>query len=242
MDRGSLELLLGQGLSVENIAKRFGKHPSTVSYWMAKHGLTAVNRDKHSARGGIERERLEPLVEAGMTIAQIALELGRSKGTVRHWLRRHGLRTNNTRGPRHPADTRQAKEAGLAMATLRCLHHGETEFVLEGRGYYRCRLCRSAGIVNHRRKLKEVLVAEAGGRCVICGYDRCVSVLEFHHLDPKDKRLGISAGGLTLSIESLRAEVAKCALLCSNCHGEVERGVTALPVQSAKEHQAHTGR
>jgi transposase len=41
MDRGSLELLLGQGLSVEKIAKRFGKHPSTVSYWLAKHGLTA---------------------------------------------------------------------------------------------------------------------------------------------------------------------------------------------------------
>jgi hypothetical protein len=59
-------------------------------------------------------------------------------------------------------------------------------------------------------------------------------VLEFHHLDPKDKRLGISAGGLTLSIESLRAEVAKRVLLCSNCHGEVERGVTAVPVKSSK--------
>ena len=56
MDRGSLELLLGQGLSIEKIAERFGKHPSTVSYWLAKHGLKAVNREKHAARGGIERE------------------------------------------------------------------------------------------------------------------------------------------------------------------------------------------
>ena len=64
--------------------------------------------------------------------------------------------------------------------------------------------------------------------------ERCIAVLEFHHLDPKDKRLGISAGGLTLSIESLRAEVAKRVLLCSNCHGEVERGVTAVPVKSSK--------
>jgi transposase len=82
-----------QGLSVEKIAKRFGKHPSTVSYWMAKYGLEAVNRDKQAARGGIERELLEPLVEAGMTIAEIAQELDLSTGTVRLWLQRHGIRT-----------------------------------------------------------------------------------------------------------------------------------------------------
>jgi len=39
MDNQSLELLLGQGLSIERIAKRFGKDPSTVSYWMKKSGL-----------------------------------------------------------------------------------------------------------------------------------------------------------------------------------------------------------
>lgn len=69
MDRESLELLLGQGLSVEKIARRFGKDPSTISCWMAKHGLVAVNRDRHAAKGGIERERLERLVEAGRSIA-----------------------------------------------------------------------------------------------------------------------------------------------------------------------------
>jgi len=53
MDKASLELLLAQGLSVERIAKRFGKHPSTVSYWLAKHGLKAVGHEKHSARGGV---------------------------------------------------------------------------------------------------------------------------------------------------------------------------------------------
>ncbi len=55
MDRNSLRLLLEQGLSVERIAKRFGKHPSRVSYWMAKHGLAAPNGEKHAAKGGIEQ-------------------------------------------------------------------------------------------------------------------------------------------------------------------------------------------
>lgn len=75
MDKESLECLLGQGLSVERIAKRFGKSASTVSYWMQKYGLVSPYRDKHAARGGIERGHLEGLVEAGLTIAEIAAEV-----------------------------------------------------------------------------------------------------------------------------------------------------------------------
>jgi transposase len=56
MDKESLELLLDQGLSVEKVAKRFGKDPSTISYWMGKYGLHAVNRETHAAKGGIERD------------------------------------------------------------------------------------------------------------------------------------------------------------------------------------------
>ena len=36
MDRESLALLLAQGVSMEEIARRFGKNPSTVAYWVAK--------------------------------------------------------------------------------------------------------------------------------------------------------------------------------------------------------------
>jgi transposase len=235
MDRGSLELLLGQGLSVEKIAKRFSKHPSTVSYWMAKHGLEAVNREKHAARGGIERERLEPLVEAGMTLAEIAQELERSTATVRLWLRRHGLRTLAARR----AETfRAARDAGVLTVTRSCESHGETSFVLEGRGYYRCKRCRAEGVARRRRKLKEILVADAGGRCCVCGYDRFPCALEFHHLDRHDKRLQISANGVTLSLDALREEARKCVLLCSNCHAEVESGVTKLPGTVSDGHQS----
>lgn len=231
MERESLMLLLAQGLSVEKIAQRFGKHPSTVSYWMDKYGLTAVNRDKHAAKGGIPRERLEPLVEAGKTIAEIAAEIGRSKSTVRHWLKRYGMRTRNKVGPRLAEEARAAKLAGRAHVDLECPRHGTTDYVLEGRGYFRCKRCRSEGIAEHRRRLKRQLVLEAGGCCRLCGYAGSVAALEFHHLDPLDKRLGISAGGLTLSLQSLRDEVAKCVLLCSNCHAAVEHGDAILPVE-----------
>ena len=76
--------------------------------------------------------------------------------------------------------------------------------------------------------MKAILVAEAGGRCRVCGYDRYPGALEFHHLDRDDKRLGLSHQGAALAITTLRAEARKCVLLCANCHAEVEGGVTSL--------------
>jgi hypothetical protein len=67
----------------------------------------------------------------------------------------------------------------------------------------------------------------------VCGYDRYIGALEFHHVDPDDKRLSLGGGGVTLAIEVLRDEAQKCVLLCSNCHAEVEGGVTMLPARVA---------
>jgi transposase len=229
MDQESLELLLQQGLSIERVAKRFGKDPSTISYWMKKYGLVSPYREKHAAKGGIERERLEALVEAGMTIAEIAEEVGRSKATVRHWLRRYALRTKNGVGTRMRGVASAARDAGMLAATMTCPRHGDTEFVIEGRGYYRCKRCRADSVVRHRQKLKAILVEEAGGRCAICGYAGHVQALQFHHLDPSEKRLGLSGQGVTYSLARIRAEAKKCVLLCANCHVEVEIGAATVP-------------
>jgi hypothetical protein len=114
---------------------------------------------------------------------------------------------------------------------MSCVRHGETEFILEGRGYYRCKRCRAEAVARRRRKVKEILVAEAGGCCLICGYDRAIAALEFHHLDPSEKRMALSSQGIAYALDTLREEAAKCVLLCANCHVEVENGVIALPVQ-----------
>jgi len=232
VDKQSLELLLGQGVSIEQIAKRFGKDPSTVSYWVKKHGLQSPYAEKHAAKGGLERERLEELVETGRTIAEIAEQVGRSKATVRYWLRRYRVKTKNGVGTRRPAVSGAAREAGLLATVMKCERHGEAEFVLEGRGYYRCKRCRSERVSARRRRVKATLAEEAGGCCRICGYDRYLGALEFHHLDPQEKRLGVSYQGAALALETLRAEAAKCVLLCANCHAEVEAGVAHLALES----------
>ncbi len=231
MDKESLKSLLDQGFSVEKIAKRFGKDASTVSYWMRKYGLQAVNREKHLPKGGIDRQRLEHLVAEGNTIAEMAAELRLSKGTVRHWMGQYELRTRNSRGARPAEAARTARKAGLLTVVMSCRQHGETHFILEGRGYYRCKRCRSEAVARRRRKMKEILVAEAGGRCMICGYHRFAGALEFHHLDPMAKRMPLSARGIAYALRTLRAEAKKCVLLCANCHAEIENGVAALPLK-----------
>jgi transposase len=233
MDKHALQLLLAQGVSVEQIGRRFGRHPSTVSYWMRKHGLEAPNRAKHAGKGGLDRDELELAVRAGLSIAEIAQRFGRSKGTVRHWLERYGMKTMRRAKRTSSPAAIAARDAGLETCMLSCPRHGETKFVRESRGYYRCVRCRVESVAKHRRGLKELLVAEAGGRCVICGYDRHPRALEFHHVDPGAKAFALSQRGVTLSVESMRSEARKCVLLCSNCHAEVEAGVVALPLHLA---------
>ncbi len=68
MDREWLEQQLERGKSLPAIAKLVGKDASTVGYWVKKHGLRANGADKYSPRGGVSRDRLAPLVAAGMTL------------------------------------------------------------------------------------------------------------------------------------------------------------------------------
>ncbi|HEV7162223.1 MAG TPA: helix-turn-helix domain-containing protein [Solirubrobacteraceae bacterium] len=232
MDRASLEQLLDQGLSLTAIGQRFGRHESTVAYWVEKHGLEAARQDRHAARGGLERAELERLVDGGASIAQIAEVVERSKATVRHWLMRYGLKTQGSVGRRPREHTTAAKEAGLATVTMRCRRHGETDFSISGRGYYRCKRCRSEAVVRRRKKMKTILVEEAGGVCCICGYGRNMRALHFHHVEPSQKRHEINAKGVALALETLRAEARKCVLLCSNCHAEVEDGMTSVPADA----------
>ena len=70
------------------------------------------------------------------------------------------------------------------------------------------------------RKLQ--LVAEAGGKCVTCGYSRNLAALAWHHEDPGKK--GFQLDLLSLSNRSerdIRLELGKCVLLCANCHAEI---------------------
>jgi transposase len=228
MDRALLDGFLSQGLSLAEIGRRVDLHEATVGYWVQKHGLTAVNCRKHASKGGIPRDDLEAFVQSGASIAEIAEAVGRSKAAVRHWLAKYGLRTQGGVGRRSRAGAREARESGLTDVTLVCPHHGKIVHVRDPRGYFRCCQCRREAVVRRRRRVKEILVQEAGGCCSLCGYERCLAALEFHHLDPNLKEFGVAQRGMGRGIDRLRVEARKCVLLCSNCHAEVESGFSSI--------------
>lgn len=69
------------------------------------------------------------------------------------------------------------------------------------------------------RKLE--LLLRHGSRCSRCAYDRNSSALTWHHLDPALKSFNLDIRSLSnRSDRAVQAEVAKCILLCSNCHAE----------------------
>jgi len=93
MEADWLRSRLESGRSIESIAREAGKHPSTVGYWVNKHGLASLHAARHAARGEVTREDLELLLAEGLTVRAMAERLGRSYTSVRHWLAKHGLAT-----------------------------------------------------------------------------------------------------------------------------------------------------
>lgn len=71
-----------------------------------------------------------------------------------------------------------------------------------------------------KRKLE--LIKSRGGKCELCGYDRNIAVLEFHHINPDEKEFQLDMRHLSnTSLERLKEEADKSQLLCANCHREV---------------------
>jgi transposase-like protein len=171
-------------------------------------------------------DRIREMVDDGSTLRAIAGELRVDPSTVRKWLRRLGLETKHMRTTREAAEARARGENEIVRS---CSTHGPTIFRKNNRGSYRCVRCNSARVAARRRAIKQALIDDLGGCCSVCGYDACHRALEFHHVDPSTKRFGIGFEGVTRSLERAREEAAKCVLLCSNCHAEVEAGITPLP-------------
>lgn len=118
-----------------------------------------------------------------------------------------------------------------------CKHHGSTEFALyrseRERRRWRCKRCVGEAVTRRKQHVRQVLVREAGGRCAVCGYDRCVLNFHFHHVDPTSKSFPMSSH-MGKSLAAFREELKKCVLLCANCHGEVEAGVIPSPPVGAQ--------
>lgn len=151
----------------------------------------------------MERDTLENFVNLGYSSYTIAKITGKSQTTIRYWLDKHSLRRK---------------------IVFKCGNCGETnpEKFFKGR-YTQCKKCRRSGQNNLTQRHKKTLVEYKGGKCEICGYDKCLAALDFHHINPKEKDPNWKKMR-AWTPERVKKEVDKCQLVCRNCHSEIHYG------------------
>lgn len=75
-------------------------------------------------------------------------------------------------------------------------------------------------VVRCQRRKKLRAIEAFGGKCQICGYNKCPNALEFHHVND-DKEQSPSYVIMRWSWNKLIEELKKCILVCANCHREI---------------------
>jgi hypothetical protein len=74
------------------------------------------------------------------------------------------------------------------------------------------------------KSYKKQLVEYKGNKCQICGYNKSIAALQFHHRDRTQK----DPNYLKMknwSFERRKTEIDKCDLICANCHAEIHEQI-----------------
>lgn len=79
--------------------------------------------------------------------------------------------------------------------------------------------------LEEKMTIKETIRELKRDGCVLCGYNKCINALEFHHTE-KNKEGIVSK---MKSVVSVLREAAKCIVVCANCHREIHSGSLEVP-------------
>lgn len=92
-----------------------------------------------------------------------------------------------------------------------------------------CYECHPNGYRLDRHLIIKMLKKKLNNECALCGYNKCLNALEFHHLNPNEKDIIVSDD--KISFTKIIEESKKCILICANCHREVHEGVTIIEIK-----------
>lgn len=86
-----------------------------------------------------------------------------------------------------------------------------------------CKECQCERIKEGQRKTRDYIQSLKVG-CCRCGYNKCIEALDFHHKNSLEKDGTLSRYGRRVFSPAVKLlidkEVAKCEILCANCHRE----------------------
>lgn len=153
---------------------------------------------------------------------EIAKKLNCSQTNVRYYLSKYGLRRNKRRIVSDPSD----KLCPKCLSTKPISEFYKAH--KRARGSW-CKTCMTKQVVERQRRYKAEYVRQKGGCCRACGFHKYLGALEFHHIDPSKKESKMAKITRSPDSPEVQAELAKCVLLCSNCHKMVHAGVIECP-------------
>lgn len=82
-----------------------------------------------------------------------------------------------------------------------------------------CSNCRKEIHRQYRIKRRTPIIKfKLSNPCAICGEEN-ISILDFHHIDPKEKKFKVSLGYFK-PLKELKQEIAKCIIICHSCHSK----------------------
>ena len=171
-------------------------------------------------------EKILSLRKEGKSYKEITKILGCAMSTVSYHCQLHKMGDNNQKVSEDEKEQFQkmydeigslkkvAKLAGRSFETVK--KYVQVRTIVK-------KVTNSESVILWRKRTKKKLIEYKGGKCELCGYNKCDSALQFHHKDPTEKDFSIS--GRSLSFDRLKEEVDKCMLVCSNCHAEIHENI-----------------
>lgn len=129
----------------------------------------------------------------------------------------------------------------LETKFLYCNKHGETDYVLSGTKSpkWKCCKCTVDYSTNYRKRRKIQAIKYLGGSCELCGYNKSISALTFHHINHLFKSFDLGGTGLSKSWDKIQEELDKCQLLCTNCHFELHEEEDRIRIESNKKERTN---
>lgn len=158
----------------------------------------------------MDKNILIELIAQNLTQAEIGKIVGKSATTVRHWLTKYELSTNN--------------KVGVRPKQHKCNKCGETDpSLFYGNDKKVCGDCHRKRVVTSAKEKRSYALQKLGSECQACGFDKYDCSLDVHHQDPskKDPNFRSMRGW---SLKRIEKELESCILLCKNCHAAVHSG------------------
>lgn len=222
-----LKSYIEQRLTTSQIAEILHTSNTSVKRLLKKHNLKTVHTKQPLS---ITKDELQKLIEMKMSSYDIANHLGISQTTIRYWLDKFQLKTNSTWSIKRKK-IKQEIESGNYTCKLCGVSKAITNenFYKRTNGIFHrwCKDCNNRITYKKQVQRKKEAVDYKGGKCIVCGYNKYIGALDFHHLDPSKKEFNI--GRLrAYTFTKIKSELDKCVCVCRNCHAEIHHGLIDL--------------